>query len=175
MAYAPAAPRRHLTQPVKEIVRRVAARVLVVDEHDRVLLFRGSDPTVPDSPHWWFTAGGGVDPGEDPATAARREVLEETGIVVDELVGPLWTRHEEFDFLGKRYIQDEEYFVARVSGATVDETGLHSYELEFMHGHHWWSVADLAATSDTVYPASLAEILDSLLREGPPTVVRQIH
>jgi 8-oxo-dGTP diphosphatase len=58
---------------------RVAAYALITDEHGRMLL-----------PHWseaahsgWTMPGGGIDPGEDPADAAVREVLEETGYHVD--------------------------------------------------------------------------------------------
>lgn len=55
---------------------RVGAYAVVVDS-DRVLL-----------PHWrgdgrWMLPGGGIDPGEDPADAAVREVLEETGYAVE--------------------------------------------------------------------------------------------
>lgn len=42
-------------------VRRRAARVVLLDGDDRILLFRGSDPHVPDLP-FWFTPGGGADP-----------------------------------------------------------------------------------------------------------------
>jgi 8-oxo-dGTP pyrophosphatase MutT (NUDIX family) len=31
----------------------------------------------------WTTPGGGVEPGEDATTAARRELAEETGLVLD--------------------------------------------------------------------------------------------
>lgn len=63
---------------------RVAAYAVVVDE-GRLLLA-----------HWreggysgWTMPGGGIDPGEDPADAAVREVREETGydVVLDELLG----------------------------------------------------------------------------------------
>ncbi len=57
---------------------RVAAYGLIVDDA-RVLLA-----------HWnqnghsgWTLPGGGLDPGEDPADAARREIMEETGYVAE--------------------------------------------------------------------------------------------
>ena len=64
---------------------RVAAYAIVADAEGRVLLA-----------HWnegrhaaWTLPGGGLEPGEDPERAARREVLEETGfrVVLDELLG----------------------------------------------------------------------------------------
>jgi len=57
----------------------LGARVMVVDG-DRVLLIRHTYV-----PGWQFP-GGGVDPGEAIESAARREVLEETGY---RITGPM--------------------------------------------------------------------------------------
>ncbi len=58
---------------------RRGARVLLLDDADRLLLVRGHDLDQPER-SWWFTVGGGVDPGESDLDAAVREVREETGM-----------------------------------------------------------------------------------------------
>lgn len=68
---------------------RPTARVLLVDEDERVLLFRGESDA--DGSGFWFPTGGGLEPGETPQQAAVREVLEETGQRIE--LGPeVWTR-----------------------------------------------------------------------------------
>ncbi|WP_309069250.1 NUDIX hydrolase [Microbacterium sp.] len=64
---------------------RVAAYCVIVDDEDRVLLTRWIEGRTPA----WSLPGGGLEPGEDPADAARREVWEESGYTVrlDELLG----------------------------------------------------------------------------------------
>ena len=44
-------------------IKRLAARVLVIDPAGHVLLFRGFDPGRPGDGSWWLTPGGGVDAG----------------------------------------------------------------------------------------------------------------
>lgn len=50
---------------------------VIYDEQSRVLLVRQSADGL------WSTPGGVIEPGETPATAVVREVLEETGLEVE--------------------------------------------------------------------------------------------
>ncbi len=145
-------------------VARRAGRVLLVDALDRVLLFRGGDPVSPAAGTWWFTPGGGLDEGESFAAAAARELREETGLAValDALGEQVHTRVADFQWNGGHYRQSEEYFLLRVASHDVVADGLSPLERASFVEHRWWTRAELLATSDTVHPVELADLLQRL-------------
>ena len=65
------------------IERRVAV-VFLVDLQGR-LLMQHRDANANVSPNQWAMPGGKIEPGETPDEAARREVLEETGLTVPKV------------------------------------------------------------------------------------------
>ena len=73
-----------------------------------MLLFQGYDPAEPGHA-FWFTIGGGLEPGESLAAGAVRELREETGmrLLPQHLVGPVWRRRLRFTFDGVTYDSDE--------------------------------------------------------------------
>jgi 8-oxo-dGTP pyrophosphatase MutT (NUDIX family) len=148
-----------MTEPAP--VLRLGARVILVDEADRVLLLHGRDPARPDRPSWWITAGGGREPGESSETAARREVLEETGIVLGDLGPVVLRRVVEFEFEGTRFRQDEVFYLVRVQSTelTLDLSGWNEIERRSLTEVRWWTLAELAATADLIFPEGLPDLL----------------
>ena len=150
-------------------LRRVA-RVILLDPKDRILLLHGHEPDDP-TDDWWFTPGGGVEGTETREEAALRELEEETGITDVELGPVLWRRRCSFPFAGRRWDQDEWYYLARTPDtqqAAPVATGLTELERRSVAGARWWTCGELARTHETVYPTRLAELLRTLLDEGPP-------
>ena len=140
---------------------RRAARVLLLDGRDRLLLFQGRDPVHADRGQWWFTPGGGLDAGETPAQGAARELFEETGLVVDptDLGSAVHFRVTTFPWGDAVYEQSEDYFVLRVDRHEVDTSGFNDVENAAVIGHRWWTRQDLALTEERYYPRELLELL----------------
>ncbi|MFE2598034.1 NUDIX hydrolase [Streptomyces sp. NPDC057617] len=153
-------------EPAEGGLRKVA-RVVLLDPQDRILLLHGFEPDDPGD-DWWFTPGGGLEGDETREEAALRELAEETGITQVELGPVLWRRICSFPFDGRRWDQDEWYFLARTAQTETSADGLTELELRSVAGLRWWTSAELLAARETVYPTRLAELLRTLLEEGPP-------
>ena len=149
--------------PPRPIVRN-AARVLLIDPDGRVLLFEGGDPGDAAVPLWWFTPGGGLEAGEDAEAAAVREVREETGLDVrGRLAGPVHSRSAVFAWDGRLIDQREVFFVARVDPFEPSRAGWTELEQRALTRSRWWTVEELRTTAETVYPETLADLVDAAL------------
>jgi 8-oxo-dGTP pyrophosphatase MutT (NUDIX family) len=146
------------------VTKRQAARVVLVAE-GRVLLQQGFDPGRPDDGSWWLTPGGGLNDGESVEEAAVREVLEETGLRLSpgQLGRVIATRVAYFEFEHRQFRQSESFFAVQVEPFTPRHHGWDEVEQRALLGHSWWSVQELLATDETVYPSELAEVVQAVL------------
>lgn len=144
-------------------IRHNTASAVVLDDEDRVLLVHHNKVGL------WLYPGGHIDPNEDPAQAAVREVAEETGIQATVLGEPAFTHpavashaapwaviemdvtdskigaHRHIDFV----------YVCRASGGDL------AAQLEEVANARWVPVADLAGLPA---PAELPELVAAATR-----------
>ncbi len=129
-------------------IERPCSKVLLVDDTGRVLLFSGIDRTKPDAPPIWFAVGGTLEPGETPREAAIRETREETGLVIVDPGPVAFSRRFSWDFEGQDYDQEEWFFLVRTP-----------------RFDRWWSIEELRATTEKVFPEDLPDELEHLLAD----------
>ena len=154
---------------------RPAVRAIILDEHDHVLLCRFDlpHPAVPTGATVvWAAPGGGIEVGEQPLEALRREMLEETGLQLAEDPPHVWHQvvvaHDHAE--GYDGVVND-YFLVRTArfeprGALSDD----DLAAEHIGALRWWSPADLAAYDgpDLFSPRDLAAALDALLHGDVP-------
>lgn len=143
---------------------RQVARVLVINDQGEVYLLRGRDPALPDRAPFWFTPGGKIDDGETTRQAAARELFEEVGIRVnpDDLGNIIGTEDVDYHFDGVAYRQHGVFYAYRSDDAALNAAGWSDIETRTIDAGRYWSLAELRATTETIYPAHLADMITAL-------------
>jgi len=146
---------------------RLTSRVILFDRDGRVLLFLTKAPDSSGVSRW-LTPGGGVDPGESQADAAYRELFEETGLTGIDLGHPVYTH--DFDVAWDSADHDTghaEFYTAVVDRFEPSNANWTDDEKVDVLEHRWFSLDELATTTDAVEPAELVELVRTHLPTPP--------
>jgi 8-oxo-dGTP diphosphatase len=154
---------------------RRAVRAVILADDERVLLCRFGfpHPAVPTGATCvWAAPGGGIEPGELPLAALRRELLEETGLVMDADPPHVW--HQEVAAPRRADGYDgvvNDYFLVRTTrfdphGALSDD----DHAAEHISGIRWWHHRDISEYGgpDLFSPRDIATPLAALIAGDIP-------
>ncbi|MGP4112873.1 NUDIX hydrolase [Streptomyces sp. 4N509B] len=146
---------------------RPAVRIVCLDAAHRVLLLRWRDPF--DGSLLWEPPGGGIEPGESPLAAARRELAEETGLDPGAVLDRSVPVDRDVWWNGVRYGGPEHFFLARFAEErpSLTRTGLLPDEQATLDTHAWVAWSELDAVPDRLEPPELPAVLRALVPSGP--------
>lgn len=148
------------------IRHRETARIALQADSGRYLLMLS---------HWspesgleprWVSPGGAVEPGEDLAAAAARELLEETGLIVDP--AEFGAKVTELEFRQDWKSGDYETGVAHFfklqvpAEFLIDRSFWTPEENRDILDVRWWDANQLRDSGETFGPPGLADLLVEL-------------
>jgi 8-oxo-dGTP pyrophosphatase MutT (NUDIX family) len=150
--------------PGAGVPERRTARLVILDPADRVLLIqyraqRAVDPLRPGLRAFWFTPGGGIEPGESAEQAALREMREEVGLTGLPLGPEIATRAALVDLFQRIRFCRERYFLVRAPDARFDTRDLQATDADEVLDVRWWPVATLGQLGAPLLPRLLVPLL----------------
>jgi predicted amidohydrolase len=148
-----------------EPVRR-SIRVLIVDEHERALLAEFGDDATGRT--WWVAPGGGMEPGEDDLTTARRELLEEVGRDDLQIEACIGHRGGTFHMNDRWYTQYERWYLCRCPHFEVAPDVVAAGRAEGIRDLRWWSAEEIRAAGIDTGPRNLPDLLDGIASGSVP-------
>lgn len=153
---------------------RHAARAVVIDQLDRILLIKIVDASVGSvKGAKWITPGGKCEAGETAEQAVVREIEEETGISSYQLGPQLWHGEHVIAWKGVPTKIIEDYFLVRVVTESdhIDSSALEESEREVFKSHRWWTLTELQQTNEIILPTDMVALLPDILNGSLPDTV----
>jgi len=139
----------------------------MIDSGERVLMVKLDFITG-----WvgWVLPGGGIEDGEDPIAALRRELAEETGATGVFVGPPICRRRHVAPAMIAGYDGQEEtiYLVPCAPFEIEPQMSVEQLRAEGVTEARWWSVDEMATTGEVLKPENLIELVTQILDSGAP-------
>lgn len=145
-----------------------SARALLIDPQDRVLLIKlawGRSAPEPAAVRqtFWLTPGGSLHPGESFEDALLREIFEETGLRLNNPGHWVWTSPKRIVRDGQPVDTLARVYIQRVPAFEPMPTALTPEERDIFRELRWWTIDEIAGSSEIFIPRQLAMLLKPLL------------
>jgi ADP-ribose pyrophosphatase YjhB (NUDIX family) len=127
---------------------RKSSRGVIIDNDNKVLLFRFIQNSIVGDRVFWVFPGGGLHKDESFEEALLRELKEETSIDSVYHTQWIWTRNIELN--GKRgvFLSYERYYLVKAHNTYVNLNNFTDNEKKTFLKYKWWSCDEIQTSEE---------------------------
>ncbi|MBU3156867.1 NUDIX hydrolase [Clostridium estertheticum] len=147
---------------------RKSARAILINNKNKVLLFRFKFENIKGENVLWVTPGGGVEEGENFEQALKRELFEETGLTLNS-VGPwIWTKEVIFEGKEKDFVSYERYYLIKIDNTDISFENMALNEVRTLKGFKWWDINELLSSTEEFFTPQIGKLLLEIIKGNIP-------
>lgn len=147
---------------------RKSARAILINKENEILLFKFIFKEMFEEKVIWVTPGGGVEPGEDFEATLKRELFEETGLILKSIGPWIWTKEVLFKGKESDFISYERYYLINTNNKDISFDNMTLNEVTTLKGFKWWSANELLSSKEEFFTSQLGKLFSEIIEGNIP-------
>jgi 8-oxo-dGTP diphosphatase len=147
---------------------RKSARAILINNENKILLFKFIFKEMLEEKVIWVTPGGGVEPGEDFEAALKRELFEETGLSFKSIGPWIWTKEVLFKGKEREFISHERYYLIKINNTDISFENMTLNEVTTLRGFKWWDANELLSSKEEFFTSQIGKLFSEIIEGNIP-------